>query len=120
MKDIFRWALQVLVGLVLFGANSRCSYANELKVVNAMGLIRAVKVIRAPVSLRIQIQDLPVDTSSKSGEMISCVAVNTDGLASERIVQADKNRNCIFRNMTAGTWQIQVQGAKEWRVFFDE
>lgn len=120
MKAVLLWALQMCAGLMVFSANIQNSYANELKVVNALGLIRAVKVVRGPVSFRIQIKDFSVDQPSKSRETISCFAVNTDGLASERSVQVDKNRNCIFNNMTAGTWQIQVQGAKEWSVFFDE
>lgn len=120
MKVGFARAFRIVFGLVLFATPFRCSYADELKVVNSMGLIRAVKIIRAPVTLRIQVRNSSGDELSNAGQRLLCSAVNTDGLASERSVEADRNRACIFKNISAGTWQIQVQGAKEWSVFFDE
>lgn len=120
MKVFVLRSIQIFAGLTLIVASYRYSYANELKIIDAMGLIRAVKIIRDPVSLRINVQEPSAARAANSREHVSCFAVNTDGLASERSVQADEHRNCVFSNMTAGTWQVHVEDGREWSVFFDE
>lgn len=95
-----------LVALV-FTARVRMSVAAEIRVVDAGGLVRAVKVVRGNVRLVISL------TRVVAGE---CVATNVDGLAAEKRSAVSPKGECVFEDVSVGSWQIQVPGGVGWRV----
>ncbi len=99
----------VCVGTVIFSAviGPRLGVAAEIRVVDAGGLVRAVKVVRGNARLVISL------SSSTQGE---CVAVNVDGLAAEKRVSVSPQGECVFTDVGVGSWQVQVPGSVGWRA----
>jgi len=89
--------------------------AAELRVVDALGLVRAVKVVRGPARIVISLQSPNghVGAAVIRGE---CIAVNTDGLAAERKTNVSSRNECIFDQMSEGSWQIRVPEAATWKA----
>jgi hypothetical protein len=106
---------QVLLvcALLWMGVTSAC--AAELRVVDAAGLVRALKVVKGPARIVITLQPVSGQGSSAvvRGE---CVAVNIDGLAAEKKTQANSRGECIFEQMSEGSWQIRVPEKVTWRT----
>lgn len=85
----------------------RGAVAAEIRVVDAGGLVRAVKVVRGNARVVIALNQ------SVSGE---CVATNVDGLAAEKRVAVSPQGECVFVDVGVGSWQVQVPGSVGWRV----
>lgn len=86
--------------------------ALDVRIVDSKGLIRAVSVVKD--TSRVTIQAL--DHQGVSGE---CVAVNVDGIASERHEKISPSGECVFNALVAGTWQITVDTTSRWRAKID-
>jgi hypothetical protein len=96
-------------------------YASELKIVDSVGLVRAIKVVRAPIVVVVTIEnETRTVPSSGTDNQQECRAVNVDGLAADRSVLPDEARRCVFRHMPAGIWQLEIPQDREWKVHFDE
>jgi hypothetical protein len=87
--------------------------AAELRVLDSAGLVRALRVVKgaAKVTITLETQQ-PV-----RGE---CVASNVDGLASEKREPVTPQKVCVFKDLAAGSWQIEVPGKVRWRVQINE
>lgn len=102
-----RLVLSLFLVALAFTARVRMSVAAEIRVVDAGGLVRAVKVVRGNARLVISL------TSVATGE---CVATNVDGLAAEKRIAVSSKGECVFEDVSVGSWQIQVPGSVGWRV----
>ena len=91
--------------VLLIGA--RASFAAEIRVVDAGGLVRAIKVVRQNARIVVTLN------SPTAGE---CLATNVDGLAAERRVPVSPRGECVFADVGVGSWQVQVPGNVGWRV----
>jgi len=87
--------------------------ALELRVLDSVGLVRAVRVVKGAAAVKITLE-------GKRPEAGSCVAVNVDGLASEKREPVSAQGVCVFKGLPAGTWQVSVPGKARWRVDIDE
>ncbi|MFN4894462.1 MAG: hypothetical protein ACK5GN_10100 [Pseudomonadota bacterium] len=85
--------------------------AEEIRVVDSRGLVRAVQVVSGAARMVIRLE--PKEAGAARGE---CVATNVDGLAAERRVPVAHSSECIFTDMVAGSWQITVPKDHMWRV----
>ncbi len=95
---------------VVFGASMMASAA-ELRVVDSAGLVRAVKVVRDTAKV---VVTLRADTPAEfRGE---CSATNMDGLAAEQKAAVSAKGECVFSNLSSGTWQIAVPQGKGWKA----
>lgn len=108
MSRLIAFTLKLLVVLLI---GSRASLAAEIRVVDAGGLVRAVKVVHENARIVVTLN------SVASGE---CVATNVDGLAAERRVPVSSRGECVFSNVGVGSWQVQVPGSVGWRVHIYE
>jgi hypothetical protein len=104
MRRLIAVAFKLFVVLLV---GERASAAEEIRVVDAGGLVRAVKVVRANARIVVTLN------SAATGE---CVATNVDGLAAERRVPVSPQGECIFSDVGVGSWQVQVPGKVGWRV----
>ncbi len=89
---------------------SLSAFAAELKVVDATGLLRAVRVVSGNARIVITIQHSP---GTVQGE---CVATNVDGLSSEKRVAISAKGECVFSDMAVGSWQITLPVKGKWRA----
>jgi hypothetical protein len=105
--------------LVLLCIGLRVAYAAELRIVDASGLVRAVKVVRGPARIVIHLQSTKGHTGAVAvrGE---CTAVNIDGLSAEKKSAVDPRNECVFDQMSEGAWQIRVPDATTWKVQVNE
>ena len=104
----------VLVGILLC-STALVAHAAELRVVDASGLVRAVKVVRGPARVVITLQNSG-DKSAAITVRGECVAVNIDGLAAEKRTQVSAKNQCVFDQMSEGSWQMRVPEAATWRA----
>jgi hypothetical protein len=104
MSRLIAIALEILMVLLV---GTRLSAAEEIRVVDAGGLVRAVKVVRGNTRIVVTLN------SPTAGE---CVATNVDGLAVERRVSVSPRGECVFADVAVGSWQVQVPGNVGWRV----
>jgi hypothetical protein len=100
ITDALKFFVVLLIG-------ARVSFAAEIRVVDAGGLVRAVRVVRENARIVVRLN------APTSGE---CVATNIDGLAAERRVPVSPQRECVFADVGVGSWQVQVPGNVGWRV----
>ena len=87
------------------------AHADEIRVVDARGLVRAVKISRGAVRVVVTLEG--DKGASPRGE---CVATNVDGLSAENRVQVSAKGECLFSDVTGGSWQIVVPSDFSWRV----
>jgi hypothetical protein len=104
MNRTLTFALKLIAGLLIV---ARASFAAEIRVVDAGGLVRAVKVVREKARIVVTLN------SPAAGE---CVATNVDGLAAERRIAVSPRGECVFADVGVGSWQVQVPGNVGWRV----
>lgn len=102
---------QYLLGFLAWVSPFTAS-ALDVRIVDSKGLIRAVSVVKD--TSRVTIRAL--DHQEVSGE---CVAVNVDGIASERREKLGPSGECVFNSLVAGTWQITVSTTSRWRAKID-
>jgi hypothetical protein len=86
--------------------------ALDLRIVDAKGLIRAVRVVTDKSKVTVSV----IDHMGVGGE---CVALNIDGIASERREKLSPSGECVFEGLVAGTWQVSVTSNSRWRVKID-
>jgi hypothetical protein len=91
---------------------SRVAEALDLRIVDAKGLIRAVRVVKDKSKVTVSV----IDQVLVGGE---CVALNVDGIASERREKLSSSGDCVFEGLVAGTWQVSVTSSSRWRVKID-
>lgn len=108
-----RFILGFLVGVLGVLFISERVDAADVRIVDSAGLIRAVRVVKDSAVVKVSL----VDAKGGQGE---CVAMNVDGIASERREKISPQGECIFAGLAAGTWQITVSGGVRWRVKIDE
>lgn len=85
------------------------AHAADLRILDASGLVRAVRVVSAPATVKITLEGV----QASRGE---CVASNVDGLASEKREPVNAQGACVFKEIPAGTWQVTVPVKARWRV----
>jgi hypothetical protein len=86
-------------------------FADEIRVVDGRGLVRAVKITRGAASIVVTLE--PANGIAAKGE---CLATNVDGLAAEKRVAISAKSECAFSEVTGGSWQISVPQGYTWRV----
>lgn len=109
MRGTIRRFLVVACVVSAFAFGS-AAVAAELRLIDASGLVRAIKVVKSNARVVIKISS---STGAISGE---CVATNVDGLASERRAPISADGECEFKDMTGGSWQITTPAASKWRA----
>ena len=92
----------MIVGIVLLPASGQTS---ELRIVDQQGLNRAVKVIQDRANVIVDLTDQTADSKA-----LSCRLVHTEGLASDLPCQSINNQRIVFRNVSPGTWRIEIAG----------
>jgi hypothetical protein len=116
--DTTRWQLTSALSVLLFLANISVFYpsqvfAQEMRIVDAHGLVRAVRATKGVAGRIVVTLDL-LDKPPPKGE---CVANNVDGLASEKRVSVSAVKGeCVFMDVAPGSWQITVPEGFTWRV----
>ncbi len=105
--------------IILFGAVSvaaiapfvapSVAQAADLRIIDSSGLVRAVRVVSQPATVKITIEGV----SSPHGE---CVAANVDGLAAEKREPVSPQGVCIFKELPTGSWQVTIPVKARWRV----
>jgi hypothetical protein len=110
---MIKFLVGFLIGILGVLLIQERSDAADLKIVDAAGLIRGVRVVRDSSQVTVSL----VDPNGARGE---CVASNVDGIASERRENISSKGQCVFNALAAGTWQITVTGGARWRVRIDE
>lgn len=105
----------VLVGLVCSLVAFRGAVAGEIRILDAAGLVRAVKVVRGGARVVVTVKSLTAPDTPKAlqGE---CNAVNVDGIATEKHTSISNKGECVFSDLTEGAWQIRVPEKLAWRV----
>jgi len=101
-------SLSVLVAIALADSDV---VADEIRVVDARGLVRAVKITRGAARMVVTLE--PKNDVATTGE---CVATNVDGLAAEKRVAVSEKYECTFAEVRGGSWQISVPKDYMWRV----
>jgi hypothetical protein len=86
-------------------------HADEIRVVDARGLVRAVKVTKGALRMVVILE--PANSAVVKGE---CVATNVDGLAAEKRVPVSPQSECTFTEVSGGSWQVSVPQGATWRV----
>jgi hypothetical protein len=83
--------------------------AAELRIVDSIGLARAVKVVDDASSITLMVEN-PKEAGAE------CVLTNVDGLASERREKVSPAGECSFKDIAAGTWQVSFPRSVKWKV----
>lgn len=98
--------------LVLGGVIScvTSAFADEVRVVDRLGLVRAVRTVSGESTVVIQL-------SPKAAQGIrECILTNVDGLATERRVPVDKDGRCVVARVAATTWQVDAPAQGPYQV----
>lgn len=94
--------------VVILGS-AAAAYAAELRIVDGVGLSRAVKVVDDSSQVI-----LVIENPKEAG--VECVLSNVDGLASERRERISPAGECVFKDIAAGTWQVGFPRVVRWKV----
>jgi hypothetical protein len=108
-----KFILGFIVGLIGFLVVQEHVQAADIKIIDSAGLIRAVRVVKDTSVVKVTLVDSP-------GARGECVAMNVDGIASERREPISGKGECVFASLAAGTWQITVSSGARWRVRINE
>ena len=90
-------------------AMSHVALAADFRVLDSEGLVRAVRVVANAGTVTVTLET----PQQVRGE---CVASNVDGLATEKRSPVTAEKVCVFKELPAGTWQIEVPAKVKWRV----
>lgn len=110
---MIKFIIGFLVGIFGFLIVQERVQADDIRIIDASGLIRAVRVVKDSSIVRVTVTDPP-------GARGECVASNVDGIASERREPISAQGECVFKALAAGTWQVSVSGGARWRVRINE
>jgi hypothetical protein len=101
-SEIFR---ALLVIFLLVAVLPSIATAGELKIVDARGLIRALKEVRDSSTVIVTIESKPSDPTVKT--LPTIVLSNVNGLAGDISGQPVSNQSMRFENVPHGEWRIQ-------------
>ncbi len=101
------------IGLVALFAFNTAAVADELRILDSTGLVRAVRVVRGAAAVTVKVEG----AQPPAGE---CVAANLDGLATEKRQPISTTGVCLFTELASGTWQIDLPRKLRWRVTISE
>lgn len=87
--------------------------ADELRVVDRTGLVRAVRSVKGEATITIQLSPEAARTAKE------CVLINVDGLTTERRVAVDSQGRCVVRQAAATTWQVDTPAQGRYQVQID-
>jgi|GEM_PF-1794099 len=112
------WAKIILpatftIGLVALFSFNTAAVADELRILDSTGLVRAVRVVRGAAAVTVKVEG----AQPPAGE---CVAANLDGLATEKRQPISTTGVCLFTELASGTWQIDLPRKLRWRVTISE
>jgi len=110
-RNIRRWSLVLVCGAISLCMTLGSARADEVRVVDARGLVRAVKISRGSVRVVVT-----VEAAGKAAPVGECVATNVDGLAAEKRAALTPKGECVFSDVGGGSWQIGVPQGFSWRV----
>ncbi len=85
--------------------------ADQIRIVDSGGLVRAIKITRSAAKVVVTLQSS--QAVAIKGE---CVATNIDGLAAEKRVAISAKGECAFDAVGGGSWQITVPSGLTWQV----
>jgi hypothetical protein len=101
---------------VVVAAWSSCSshvMADELRVVDRSGLVRAVRSVKGEGTIVIQLSPEAARITA------DCVLLNVDGTTTERRAPVDSQGRCVVRQAAATTWQIDTPSSGRYQVQID-
>jgi hypothetical protein len=87
--------------------------ADELRVVDRAGLVRAVRSIKGEGTIVVQLSPEAARTTPE------CVLLNIDGTTTERRAPVDSQGRCVVRQAAATTWQVDVPSTGRYKVQID-
>ena len=85
--------------------------ADQIRIVDSGGLVRAIKITRSVAKVVVTLKS-PLPLTVK-GE---CIATNVDGLAAEKRVAISAKGECVFDEVSGGSWQITASDGVNWQV----
>ncbi len=85
-------------------------WADEIRVVDRSGLVRAVGTVKRESTI---VLELDAATARETKE---CVLSNIDGLSAERRAAVSPDGRCIFRGAIATSWQVEVPQRGRYKV----
>jgi len=102
--------LMVLLSAVLVViVTCNIASAAEIRIVDGVGLVRAVRLVKGPSTVVV----VGVDVGAQ------CSALSVDGIEGERNVSASGSGECTFSALPPGTWQIKVSSGHRWKARID-
>ena len=105
-----QYLLCLLLPLILFiGVTPHGAVAGELKILDARGLIRALKETRGVSTVIISLEENAADTAAQKS--LSVVLSNVNGLAADISGRRGSSQTLIFEQVPEGEWRIQISGA---------
>lgn len=108
MKGISAWLTSIACCTCLAYATG--AFAAELRIVDAAGLVRAIKVVRDNAKVVVTFEG---SSGALRGE---CIATNVDGLAPEKRTSISPQGECVFTDVAVGSWQLVVPQGAKWRA----
>jgi hypothetical protein len=106
-----RGYLALLCGVLSLCLAYKQVVADEVRIVDARGLVRAVRISRGSVRVVVTLES--GEKKTVAGE---CVATNVDGLSAEKRAPISQRSECVFLGIGGGSWQIAVPQGFSWRV----
>jgi hypothetical protein len=89
------------------------AFGEETRIVDGHGLVRAVRITKGN-SVQVIVALELINKAVPRGD---CVAINVDGLNSEKRVPISQAKGeCVFTDVASGSWQITVPPGFNWRV----
>ncbi|MBX7143811.1 MAG: hypothetical protein K1X79_05120 [Oligoflexia bacterium] len=93
----------VLVAILAELALAQVAFAGDLKIVDELGLVRAVKHVSAPVTVR-------VIAGAGSTGPVKPKLVNVDGLSGDLLGEVQAPGTFVFSKVPEGTWRVSLEG----------
>ncbi len=80
--------------------------ADELRIIDQMGLSRAIMMIEKSANVVIEVSS---SGGSSNGEVV-CRLVHSEGLAADHDGEWISSELVVFKNIIPGTWRIEIVG----------
>lgn len=94
-----------LVLLILFVVPEGVS-ADELRIIDQVGLSRAIMMIEKPANVVIEVSS----NGGSSNREIVCKLIHSEGLAPDHNGEWISSKSIVFKNIIPGTWRIEIVG----------
>jgi hypothetical protein len=88
-------------------------WAEEIRVVDRAGLVRAVGTVKKQSTIILELD------AAAARETKECVLSNIDGLSAERRVLVGPDGRCVFRGALATSWQVEMPQRGKYKVHID-